>query len=665
MDILELAIQGIRRFNTALRFTIKDGYNVFYGPNECGKTTLFETILAILDKKFADEKTRTLIPFDAVGSPSRAGLVFKVGADTLRIVKEFSNLLTTLSRAISDGKYEPLSRDTDWIHDYLTGTLGLPSGDILKDLLLSSSLEYEKAKSAAQPLSATLEESSFTESNELVQDANNDYELSEKVYYSSGDYDEEEAIKKRIEQLEEELILVEEIQKIQFQIDGLESQVFEIETKLKEVNVIDEKIANIDKELDKLKAVENMPEGIEAKVKSLKEQEEAKNRELLALQKELQYAKHELQKYTGTPFYKGKTFIAGISTAIPFLIAQFVLVVVTESPLVATVTKFFPIIWLAGWGLLLYTAWNEISRRDKEKKAQKRLKEAQERIKTVEKKYEVEALLLKNLLQQARLSDPEELLDALENIKMLKAEKKQLEEEKKALKAKYNLEGLLNKKKELENTIKENNKRLLEAGGFSNDPLEIKREIERLKATLSPQRGKRKTESDIKRPSTRKTVETPPALLYATSESPLLHIIKLSAESMKKDTSEILGITEELLNSNLSNLSGGMYKALRLRENNNIFVITKDGRELEWKELSPSSKETIYFGLKLTMLEKIIEFNPLPIILDEPFLFSDEMRTIEFAKLLKKLSEKTKIIHFTSKTIFAKAGNQVYNLKGV
>ncbi len=663
MDILELAIQGIRKFNSALKFTIKDGYNVFFGPSECGKTTIFETILAILDKKFADEKARTFIPWDAVGSPCRAGLVFKVGADTLRIVKDFSSASTTLSRATGEGKYEPLSREADWIHDHLISTLGLPSGDILKDLLLSSSLEYERTRPTAQPLSTTLKESTLPESDELFQNSNNDYELSEKIYYSSGDYNEEEAIKKRIEQLEEELILVEEIQKIQFQVDGLESQVFEIETKLKEVKVIDEKIASIDKELDKLKAVENLPEGIEAKVKSLKEQEEAKNRELLGLQKELQYAKQELQKYTGTPFYKEKTFIAGISTAIPFLIAQFVLTVVTEDPMVTTITKFFPIIWLAGWGLLLYSAWNEMSRRDKEKKAQKRLKEAQERMKTVEKKYEVEALLLKNLLQQAQVNDSEELLDALENIKMLKEEKRRLEEEKMALKAKYNLEGLLNKKKELENTIKEHNKRLLEAGGFSNDPNEIRREIERLRATLSPRGGK--GESVKKRQPIRKTVEVPPPSFHATSESPLLHIIKLSADSMKKNTPEILGMTEELLNSNLSNLSGGMYKALHLKEDNNIFAITKDGRELEWKELSPSSKEAIYFGLKLTMLEKIIEFNPLPIILDEPFIFSDEMRIIEFAKLLKKLSEKTKIIHFTSKTIFAKAGSQVYNLKGV
>lgn len=664
MDIIELAIQGIRKFNTTLRFTIKDGYNVFFGPSECGKTTLFEAILAILDKKFCDEKTKTFIPWDAVGSPSRSGLVFKVGSETLRIVKDFTNLSTILSRVTGEGKYEPLSREADWIHDHLINTLGLPAGDILKDLLLSSSLEYERFKSSALATVTTLEESSLTGADEPLQDNNSGYELSEKIYYSSGNYDEEDAIKKRIEQLQEELILVEQIGQIQFQVDGLQSHVFEIETKLKEIKVIDEKIASIDKELDKLKAVENMPAGIDLKVKSLKEQEEAKNKELLTLNKELQYSRQELNKYTGFPFYKEKIFIAGVSTAIPFLIAQFVLTVVTENPLVETITKFFPIIWLSGWGLLTYTAWNEISRRDKEKKAQKRLKDAQERIKTVEKKYEVEAVLLRNLLQQARLSSSEDLLDALENIKMLKDEKKQLDEEKKVLRAKYNLDALLNQKKELENTIKENEKRLLEAGGFSNDPNEIRKEIERLTATISPQKETRKRTAEKREHSAKKTDERVFTQLPVSSELPLLHILNLTSNLMKKSIAELLGIAEELLNSNLSHLSGGMYTALHLGENKEVFSVTKDGRELQWKELSPSSREAIYFGLKFTMLEKIIEFNPLPIILDEPFVFSDEMRIIEFAKLLKKLSEKTKVIHFTSKTIFAKAGNKVY-LKGV
>lgn len=665
MDIIELAIQGIRKFNSALRFTIKDGYNVFFGPSECGKTTLFEIVLAILDKKFSEEKTKTFIPWDAVGSPSRAGLVFKVGSDTLRIVKDFSNLTTILSRATGEGKYEPLSREVDWIHDHLTSTLGLPAGEILKDLLLSSSIEYEGPLSIVQPVVATLDESSLSGSDELLQNNDNGYELSEKIYYSSGNYDEEDAIKKRIEQLQDELTLVEQIDQIQFQVDGLQSQVFEIENKLKEIKVIDEKIAGIDKELDKLKAVENMPAGIDSKVKSLKEQEEAKNKELLTLQKELQYAKQELNKLTGTPFYKEKTFIAGVSTAIPFLIAQFVLTIVTENPIVSAITKILPLIWLSGWGLLLYTAWNEISRRDKEKKAQKRLKDAQERIKTVEKKYEVEAALLKNLLQQAQLSSSEDLLDAIEKIKMLKEEKKQLEDEKKTLRAKYNLDELLNKKKELENKIKENEKRLLEAGGFSNDPNEIRKEIERLTATLSPQKRKKEQPVEKKKQSTKKSAEHLSISLPARTESPLFHILNLTADSMKKSSTELLGIAEESLNKNLTQLSSGMYTALRLRENNEVFSVTKDGKELQWKELSPSSKEAIYFGLKFTMLEKIIEFNPLPIILDEPFIFSDEMRVIEFAKLLRKLSEKTKIIHFTSRTIFAKAGNQVYNLKGV
>lgn len=661
MDIIELAIQGVRKFNTSLKFTIKDGYNVFFGPNGCGKTTLFETILALLDKKFCDEKSKSFLPWDTAGSPSRAGIVFKVGADTLRIIKDFANSTTILSREIGGGKFEPLSREADWIHDHLTGTLGLPGGEILKELLLSSSLEYEKFKMIQKI--ETPEQIDTGEAN-LVEDTNN-YELSDRVYYSSGDYDEETAIKKRIEQLEEELMLVEQINQIQFQVDGLESQMFEIESKLKEIKIIDEKIASIDKELEKYKTVEALPPGTDAKVRALKEQEEAKNKELFGLQKEVQYAKQELSKYTGIKFYNHKPFIAGIITSFPFLIAQFVLTVTTDNPLISTVTKFFPLVWITGFGLLLYTAWIEIARRDKEKKAEKRLKDAQERIKTIEKKYEVEALLLKNLLQQANLKSSEDLMDALENIKILKEEKRHLEEEKNALRAKYNLDALLKQKAELQKTIKENEARLLEVGGFSNDPNEIRKEIERLRATLSPQKKPEKKQSEKKAPVSKTAGIKSETFVSLSQGSPLKHLLRLAAEATKKNDSELMGLSEEMLSGNLSQISGGTFTGIHLREKNELLPVAKDGREYKWEELSPSSREAVYYAFKLTMLYKLIEFNPLPVILDEPFIFSDDTRLIEFAKLLRKIGEKTKIIHFTSKPIFAKAGVQVYNLKGI
>lgn len=659
MDILELAIQGIRRFNSPLKFTIKDGYNVFFGPSECGKTTLFETIRALLDKKFSLEKSRSFVPWDTVGAPSRAGLVFKVGADTLRIIKDFANATTTLSRAVQGGNYEPLSREPDWIHDHLVSTLGVPSGEVLGQLLMWSALEYQERLS---PVRSEILELSLPDESSGLNAEDENYDLSNGVYYSQGDYSEEEAIKKRIEELQNELMLVEQINELQFKVDGLQQEMDEIESKLKEIKVIEEKIVSIDKELEKLKAVENLPAGIDAKVKSLKEQEEAKNRDLLALNKELQYAKQELRKFQGLPFYKDKMFIAGASTAIPFLVAQFVLTILTDNPIIATVTKFFPILWITGWGLLFYTAAKEISRRDKEKKAKKRVEEAQERIKTVEKKYEVEALLLRNLLQQARLSSTEDLLDALENIKMLKEERARLEEEKQALRAKHNLDALLQEKVKLQTEIKEIESRLVNAGGFSNDPNEIRKEIEQLQATLSPQKRSSSQRKPVKKDKAREVVLEKPE---GRRGSPLANILKVASDFVKKSPQELLGTAEEVLRSCISSISGGMYTGYRLREDGEVLTLSKGGREFMWDELSPSSKEASYFALKTALLEKIAEFNPLPIILDEPFVFSDDARIVEIAKLLRALSRKTKIIHFTSKPIFAKAGTQVYNLKSV
>ncbi|HEY4716175.1 MAG TPA: hypothetical protein VII00_03650 [bacterium] len=655
MELIELAVQGIRRFNSALRFIIKDGYNVFFGPNECGKTTLFECVASLLDKKFFDEKIRTFIPWDTVGSPSRAGLVFKVGPDQLRMIKDFTNDTTLLSRFVGEDNFEPLSRDSGWVHSHMNGTLGIPSGDVLLRLLMSSSQEYDRYYSAL-PVAGNI-----NTPNIAFQADNDSYELGEGVHYVSGEYNEEDAIKARLQQLKEELILVEQINEIQFQVDGLQSKVFEIESKLKEIRVFDDKIKEIDEELKNFEQLTKLPEGIEIKLQNLKLQEEAKNKELSTLIQDKQFASRELAASMGVPFYKEIPFIAGAATAIPFLIAQFALSSLNISG-VAPFLKFFPVIWIGGWGMLFYSAWKEISRRDKEQKARKRFQEIEERIRTVSKKYDLEAILIKNILHQAKIDSPDQLIYYLDQVKLLRENKKKLEEEKEGVRSKYNLDELLKQKKDLEDKVKENEERLQLAGGFSMDPNEMKKEIRKLEGLLKPSRpaSVKPQKMDVK-PAIVTENKTPPP-----GSMPLPGLLELASGFMKKSPDEILAVVSENLRNNLANLTGGLYSSVSSKTadtGRNILIVRKDGKELEWKHLSPSSREGVYFAVKLALLDEIVKSNPLPLIMDEPFVYADEARIVAAAKILRTMSTRAKILHFTSRSVFAKAGSQVYNLK--
>ncbi len=79
----------------------------------------------------------------------------------------------------------------------------------------------------------------------------------------------------------------------------------------------------------------------------------------------------------------------------------------------------------------------------------------------------------------------------------------------------------------------------------------------------------------------------------------------------------------------------------------NIKVLENGPKGIEY--FSGGERDAVYLALRLTAAELIFGRNHPPLILDDPFVQYDEMRTENSLKMLEKISEKNQIIIFTCK----------------
>ncbi len=93
----EIVLEGVRCFKALRRIPMKPGFNLVYGPNETGKSTLNECLFLLLDplRKVGEEEE-----YPSWGPPgnSRAGLILQEGQDVYRLTRDFVNGQVTFSQ---------------------------------------------------------------------------------------------------------------------------------------------------------------------------------------------------------------------------------------------------------------------------------------------------------------------------------------------------------------------------------------------------------------------------------------------------------------------------------------------------------------------------------------------------------------------------------------
>jgi hypothetical protein len=665
MQLLEFFLQAVRRFSSQFRLSFKPGYNVIYGLNESGKSTIYEGLIASLDHGYFLENRKSFLARAAGGAPSRVGLGFKEGQDTFRLLKEFSSGQAQLSkRNLTTGKFEPYSRDPSWISDFLSRELSFPALEIYQSIYLKDLTGLPSMESASAVKPADQDHSEVIELSE-VSPAPGFGPPPAEPPPRQGQSQEE--IKQELQKLMEELAWAEKMEEMEFNLDGLEKKLFELEAGSEDIKEVERSLSEIGEELAKYEKFEELPEDIDERLEDYMRMEKQKKDILVSYDKEIKEAKYDIDLLTLVPLYKEKSLIYGAAAMIVFFVGGGIL------SSLGMVPSFVPLGGLVGVGLVAYSLWHFFSRRDKVEKLRAKVDKRDEDKKVTEKKYDIEGAVVHSLIQSSGAESAADLVWKLERWRELKQRKEEFSGKLVSLREEKDYEKLKAEQEKLQGEIQGVQGKLREMGGLSMSTHEMRREIKRLEELLSSDPGQASAPENSF--SSFSSPEPPPApveptrprqasVVASSPRDPLPDLISNCQRLLNTDLTDLITSIRDIFSRHLKAFTSGNYQDAHFGEGGDLVLIGKEpGREFRFAELSPATKDAVYFALDFALLERSLEIRPFPIIFDAPFLHFDETRLLAVAEALKNLGQINQVIHLTSKSEFTKLADQSFSLE--
>ena len=91
-------------------------------------------------------------------------------------------------------------------------------------------------------------------------------------------------------------------------------------------------------------------------------------------------------------------------------------------------------------------------------------------------------------------------------------------------------------------------------------------------------------------------------------------------------------------------LTDDRYQEIRVDERLRASTGIGDGRMLDEQRLSSGTRDQLYLALRLAVCDTLEQTKAVPLILDDPFITSDDARTAQGVELLRRLGRRRQII---------------------
>ncbi len=613
MQIIEFVLQGVRRFKDSFKIQAKPGLVMLVGGSESGKTTFLDALEATL---FPASSTLSgeLLSWETP-DVSRAALVFKAGPEqaTWRIVRDFVKGASSLSKLDpATKKFMPVTGDAAQIEQALADA-GLPALDQFHALCTMRRLDTEAAGSRSAFSGAATDETALLSPEER---------------------------EKKIKLIEDALEGAGRIDKLQFELDGLEGQKFDCQSKIKRV---DDLVATAKKHQEALEKPEfNGLAGVtkeqEERVRNYDEKSGDRKKELDQLEKQVLALREEGDAAARRKIPVFKHPIVGAGAGLIFLgILLLILLVMKDNP---HATKMILLIIIgggvAGFG---YLAWmKQISELDAV--IAKPDKVEQQRAQLT-RKYEVEAADALALLRRLELDRAGELGERMVLYRKQKAiaDKAKEEAEKGKQDPEYTsaaseMKAITEKARAIQADIKQM------GAAAAIDPSELRRQLEKLKAVSGKGAGVAGVGAG--------------------------RLISATAAYLDESGAVLAAAILPRVSANLQTITENRYSVASLSEDGSAMVMhVPTSRERSLGEVSPSVMHAFQFALHGTLIEYVAEKKEkLPLLIDAGTGGLDDKWLAGLLRSLKGVGARSQVIFTTNRGQLAALADLALKLPG-
>jgi len=621
MHWVEFALQGVRGFLPSVRVPVRPGYWTLL-PQAPG-VPLAALASALLYPDGRGEDARLAAPGLA---EARAALWFAArdGA-TYRVMRD-------LGRGGALHRVNPATRAHDLVTEdpselvqYLRGQVGLPARAVHDQLFTFTlgqlpSRRPPKTGRAAPPRPG------------LAPAA-----LTAEPPADPG------AAAARIGELEKELALAGEVEKLQYRLDGVASQIFQLEARLKNVEGLEAAVAEARAAFEAAPSPRNLglPEDIIA---------QARNHAVLVAKCDEALARLEKERQLdaatappdAVPLTRDGRFWTGLGLGTAALLGG----MISTGP-----WRYVSLLDIPAFGLAALVALKHVEDVQWSAYAVRKGERLAEREKKIRDQFEAETESLRTAMGALGVEKPEDLVATLANREELWNRVLQLEGQLTVAKEAPQYVAESTQLAELRAEQEALNARLLEQGSYVRDPHDVERELARLREVVA-------------RPRT--PVPAPPPrqhTLVAVDplEDPIPALLGPAADLFAVDVPGVAALLRDRWLQYASALTERRVEQVEVDATGHAFLRSA-GRRIGVGELPVRDLDLLYLALRLTIVEKASGQEPIPVLLEDLGPALDEGRLPLLAKMLKHLGSLTQVLHVTGNAVFTSASDASANV---
>jgi len=184
------------------------------------------------------------------------------------------------------------------------------------------------------------------------------------------------------------------------------------------------------------------------------------------------------------------------------------------------------------------------------------------------------------------------------------------------------------------------NAKLAEKGSYVRDAREVEREMARMREALAPAPRRVSSPGVPVAQATEGLDDFTPGLMNA------------AADLMNMDVPTLAGRIGERCTQYLAALTDRRVEALEVTHDGQGLARV-GGKKVPTGQVEPRDLDWVWLSLRLTLLERLVSAEPMPVLLEDMATGMDEGRLPMLGRMLKALGGATQVLHVTAHPVFA------------
>ena len=644
MHFVELAVQNARGFSPAGRFALKvPGYSVLKPPTpEASPFVMLSLALLYADGRGTDAALSA-----SPQKPGKAALTL-VGQDglTYRVLRELGGGGSLHRLNPTTKQPELVTQDTTEANQFLRGQVGLPPRTTYEQLVCLQAAQLPSRR--PRPRAGMR-----TQSSPGVPVARGHSGVGIPTQGLAGGQPvlpapDLPAAEAKQRELEKEIVLCKEVDNLQFEVDGLNSQVFSLESKLRSTDGLKEKVREAEARWSAEPTPEKLglPTDIVARADRYTRVLARRDEAIQRLLDDKQLADEEAQRLPDVePLVKNRNFWIAVGAGLACFVASFFF---------TNTVRYVALLDVPAFGVAAIFALRHVEELQYKDKLSRRGEMFAVREKKIADEFEAEAGPVRRALEVFDVDTPKDIAPRLQRREQLGAELAELRTQLLTEERHPDFIEAGQQLPVLRQQIELLNAKVEQKGSFVRDLREVERELSRLKESIALARNPQAMGMGM--PGV--DVGGGPEPL----EDPSPVLLGLAADMLATDLHAVTGTMRERCVQYFSALTERRYTGVEWDKEGRTSVVGASGKRTPVGELPPREVDLFFLSLRLTVAEKLSARVKLPLLIEDAFMGLDETRLPLVGRMLKHLGTMTQVLHVTPLGGFAQVSDGTVNL---